>query len=140
MWRRGSSLPHRRCAIVAPEPAKIEAVSKVSIAQKLGVVARVAAQQARRSRTLTVLTKAAKAAALSFGRVAHGLWLEVTGLVFLAMAGMGGVALVREYLKYEAGHATASRMVVAICFTLTFAWFGVSSFWKVRKSGSKQRS
>ena len=38
------------CVIVAPEAVKIEAVSKVSTARKLGVVTRVAAQQAKRSR------------------------------------------------------------------------------------------
>jgi len=100
------------------------------------VVARVAAQQAGRSRTLAAIMKGASAAARSFGHVAHQLWLEVTGFVFLAMAGLGAVALVREYAKYETGRATAGRVAVAICFTVTFAWFGVSSFWRVRKKRS----
>jgi hypothetical protein len=111
-------------------------VSNVSFAQKLGVVARVAARQARASRTLAALMKGASTAARAFGAVLHQLWLEVIGLVFLAMAGIGAIALAREYAKYQAGHATAGRVAVAICFTATFAWFGVSSFLKVRKKRS----
>jgi hypothetical protein len=111
-------------------------VSNVSFAQKVVVVARVAAQQARRSRTLAAIMKGANTAARAFGHVAHQLWLEVTGLVFLAMAGIGALALVREYAKYSAGHATVARVAVAICFTVAFAWFGVSSFCRVRKKRS----
>jgi hypothetical protein len=111
-------------------------VSNVSFAQKVGVVARVAANQARGSRTLAALMKGASTAARAFGAVLHQLWLEVIGLVFLAMAGVGGIAFVREYVKYEAGRTTAGRVVVAICFTLTFAWFGVSSFLRVRNKQS----
>jgi hypothetical protein len=77
--------------------------------------------------------KAVSTTARSFGHVLHLLWLEVTGAVFLAMAGMGGIMLAREYVKYEAGKTTAGRVAVAICFTVTFAWFGVSSFWRVRQ-------
>jgi len=51
------------------------------------------------------------------------------------MATMGGVAGGREYLKYHAGQTTAGRVAVAAVFTLTFAWFGVSSFWRVRRKG-----
>jgi hypothetical protein len=123
------------CAIVAPEAVKIEAVSKVSTARKLGVVARVAGQQVKRSRTARALTQAGSATGRSFGRVLHQLWLEVTGLVFLVMAASGGVASVKEYAQYEAGRAGLGRVVVAICFTVTFAWFGVSSFWKVWQKG-----
>ena len=40
----------------------------------------------------------------SFGRILHQLWLEVTGFVFLVLAAIGGVALNRELVKYQAGH------------------------------------
>ncbi len=109
---------------------------KISTLRKLGVVARVASQQAGRSRTLGALKKAAKATVRSLAHVLHQLWLEVTGAVFIFMAGIGGIALFREIVKYQAGRASAGRIAVAICFTLTFAWFGVSSFWRVKK---KQR-
>lgn len=125
--------------IVAPTAVKIEAVSKVSTAQKLGVVARVAGQQARRSRTVRALTGAVSTTVRACGRVVHQLWLEVIGLVFLVMAASGGVALAHEYEKYQAGKVGFGRVIVAICFTVTFAWFGVSSFWRVRRKGKSIR-
>lgn len=127
----------RRCAIVALLPVKIEGVAKVSLLRKLGVVARVARGQAGRSRTLNAVMGAVRTTARSFAHVLHLLWLEVTGTVFLAMAFIGGVAFFREYAKYSAGHATASRVAIAICFTLTFAWFGLSSFWRVRRKSQR---
>jgi len=108
-------------------------VTKVSTAQKIGVVARVATQQARRSRTLRAVTGAASATARAFGKVLHQLWLEVTGLVFLVMAASGGAEVAHEWAKYQAGKEGFGRVAIAICFTVTFAWFGVSSFWRVRR-------
>ncbi len=63
------------------------------------------------------------------------MWLEVTGLVFLVMAASGGIFLAHEYAKFHATGGGLGRVAVAICFTVTFAWFGVSSFWRVRKKG-----
>jgi hypothetical protein len=125
----------RACVIVALEAVKIEAVSKVSTARKLGVVARVAGQQVKRSRTVRAATSAVATTARALGRVLHQLWLEVTGLIFLLMAASGGVASAKEYAKYEAGRVGFGRVAVAICFTVTFAWFGVSSFWRVWVKG-----
>lgn len=101
--------------------------------RKAGVVARVAGSQAGRSHTLTALWGAARATARSFGHVLHQLWLEVTGLLFLTMALGFGSATVKEYGKYHAGHIGPGRVGLLVCFTLTFAWFGLSSFWRVRK-------
>ena len=80
---------------------------------------------------------AVRATARSFAHILHLLWLEVTGTVFLAMAGIGGIALTREYAKYAAGHAKGGRVAIAVCFTLTFAWFGLSSFWRVRRKSQR---
>jgi len=121
------------CVIVALKTDKIEAVNKVSTARKLGIVARVAGQQAKRSRTLRAAGHAVSTTARALGRVLHQLWLEVTGLVFLVMAASGGIALAHEFSKYQAGRTGLGRVAIATCFTLTFAWFGVSSFWRVRK-------
>jgi len=43
------------------------------------------------------------------------------------------MAFVREYMKYQAGKATSGRVALAVGFTVLFGWFGVSSFWRVRK-------
>ncbi|MFZ0817177.1 MAG: hypothetical protein WAM78_16775 [Candidatus Sulfotelmatobacter sp.] len=125
--------------IVAPKAVKIETVGKVSTARKLGVAARVASQQAQRNRLVRAAGSAVATTGRAFGRVLHQLWLEVAGLIFLVMASSGGIASVKEYTKYEAGRAGLGRVVVAICFTVTFTWFGVSSFWRVRKKGSRAR-
>jgi hypothetical protein len=108
-------------------------VNKVSTARKLGVVARVAGTQAKRSRTFRAASHAAATTAKAFGRVLHQLWLEITGVIFLIMALSFAGATVKEYGKYHAGQVGLGRVAIAICFTVTFAWFGVSSFWRVRK-------
>jgi hypothetical protein len=127
------------CVIVAPQAVKIEAVSKVSNARKLGVVARVATQQAKRSRVVRAAASAVSATGRAFGSVLHQLWLEVTGLVFLVMALSFAGAAGREYGKYHAGQVGPGRVAVAICFTVTFAWFGVSSFWRVKRKSKGAR-
>ena len=83
--------------------------------------------------------RAVTATARSFGRVAHQLWLEVTGFTFLAIAGIGAIAGFREYNKLQAGQVTGrGRLALAICFTISFAWFGVTSFWRVRRVASRK--
>jgi hypothetical protein len=118
------------CVIVAPQTAKIEGVSKVSTWQKIGVVARVAGKQAGRNRTINAARRAIGTTLRSFRRVAHQLWLEVMGTVFLAMAGFGAFGFFRGYEKFHAGQAGAGHVVAAVAFTLTFGWFGISSFWR----------
>ncbi len=102
--------------------------------KKIKVIFRVAANMLERSRTGGAVLAGVRATARSFGRVLHQLWLEVTGFTFLAMAGVGALAGMREYGKYQAGHASGpGRLVLAVCFTASFAWFGVSSFWRVKR-------
>jgi len=108
--------------------AKLEAK-----ARKLGVIIRIAAQQVGRSRRFGALKGAWRSTTSHMGRVLGQLWLEVTGFVFLSLAGIGGIALVRETMRYQDGKATSGRVALAAGFTLLFGWFGVSSFWRVRK-------
>ena len=108
-------------------------MTKVSTARKLGVAARVATQQAKRSRTFRAASQAAAATARAFGRVLHQLWLEVMGVIFLIMALSFGGATVKEYGKYRAGQAGLERVAIAVCATVTFAWFGISSFLRVKR-------
>jgi hypothetical protein len=129
----------RVCVIVAPKAVKIEAVSQISSLRKAGIALRVARGMAARSPRVNAVMRAARATARSVAHILHLLWLEVTGTVFLAMAGVGGIALAREYAKYAAGRATAGRFAIAVyvCFTLTFAWFGLSSFWRVHRKSQR---
>ena len=112
-------------------------MSQISSLRKVGIAIRVVRGMAGRSRRVNAAMSAIRATARSFAHVMHLLWLEVTGTVFLGMAVIGGVALAREYAKYSAGRATAGRVAVAVCFTLTFAWFGLSSFWRVRRKSQR---
>ncbi len=67
----------------------------------------------------------------------HVLWLEVTGVIFLIMALSFGGATVKEYGKYHAGQVGPGRMGAALLFTVAFAWFGLSSFWRVRRKSHR---
>src|ERR1700675_1338000 len=106
--------------------------------RKINLIFRVAPNmvptKGHRSRRGRAVLAGTRAIARSFGRVLHQLWLEVTGFTFLAIAGIGALAGMREYGKYQSGHAAGpGRLVLAVCFTVSFIWFGVSSFWRVRK-------
>jgi hypothetical protein len=108
-------------------------MANVSTARKLGIAARIAGQQVKRTRTYAAVLNGARATFSHFASVLHQLWLEITGFVFLAFAGVGLVAMVREYSAYHAGKSTSGHMAAAAGFTLMFGWFGVSSFWRVRR-------
>jgi hypothetical protein len=125
------------CGILAPHAVKIEGVGKVSTWRKAGVVARIAGQQAGRSRTFNAIKNATWATGRSFGRVLHQLWLEVTGVLFLVMSLSLAGAAVKEYGKYHAGQVGPGRAAAAACFAVAFAWFGVSSFWRVKRKSQR---
>jgi hypothetical protein len=107
--------------------------------RKIKQAFRVAVQLVERNRTGAAVLAAIRATARSFGRVLHQLWLEVTGFMFLAIAAIGAMAGLREYGKYQSGHAAGpGRLVLAVCFTVSFTWFGVSSFWRVKRRAKRQ--
>jgi hypothetical protein len=66
-------------------------------------------------------------------RVLHLLFLEVTGFVFLCFAVIGGFALVREYSGMVAGRVSHGKFGITLAFSLMFAWFGLTSFWRARR-------
>ena len=108
-------------------------MATLSTARKLSILAQVVRRQVRGYRAVGAIGQAARATAASLGRVLHQLWLEVTGAVFLFIALVGGLAASREYARYEAGKTGPGRVVLAICFCATFAYFGLSSFWRVKR-------
>jgi hypothetical protein len=104
------------------------------MARKIKQIFRAIAEVLERSRTGRALLAGIRATAQSFGRVLHQLWLEVTGFMFLAMAAFGAIAGMREYGRYQSGHAAGpGRLLLAVCFTVSFTWFGLSSFWRVKR-------
>jgi hypothetical protein len=104
-----------------------------AVAKKAGILARIASQQVSRSRGFGAIWQAGRATAGQFGKVLGQLWLEVTGFVFLCLAAIGALAFVREYVRFQGGKATSGRVALAVCFTVMFGWFGVSSFMRIRK-------
>jgi hypothetical protein len=115
------------------------------VVRKIALTFRAAIQAVVRTVERSQMGRAALAAIRattnSFGQVLHQLWLEVTGFTFLAMAAVGAMAGFREYGRYQTGHATGpGRLVLAVCFTVSFAWFGVSSFWRINRRASKPRN
>src|SRR5581483_8068140 len=99
-------------------------MANVSTARKLGIAARVAGQQVKRTRTYGAVLSGARATFSHFGAVLRQLWLEITGFVFLAFAAVGAVATVKEYAAYHAGRSTPSKVASGVAFTLMFGWFG----------------
>lgn len=97
------------------------------------VATRVAARRAGQSRRVSAIARASRVTFTHVSRVLSLLWLQVTGFFFLALALLGGVALADEYPKYQAGKVSGARLVLAAAFMLLFVYFGVSSFWRVRK-------
>jgi hypothetical protein len=107
-------------------------MANLSTARKLGIAARIAGQQVKHSRTYAAVLSGARATLGHLGGVLHQLWLEITGFVFLAFAGVGLLALVKEYSAYHAHRGSASHVVAGAGVTVMFAWFGITSFWRVR--------
>ena len=101
--------------------------------------ARVAGGQIARSRVGSGLLKGLRAMAGPLASVMHQLWLEVTGFTFLVIAAAGAYAGYEEYGKYRAGTEPGpARVILAACFTLSFAWFGLSSFVRIRRKRPSQ--
>ncbi len=84
----------------------------------------------RKNRTVNALASAAQVALRSVSKVGHLLWLEVTGLFFVAFAAIGGLAAWHDYYKHK---MYSARVGAEICFMVVFAWFGLSSFWRARR-------
>lgn len=74
------------------------------------------------------------------GGVAKRIWtilrvlaLEVTGVLFLALAGWGGVWLLREWREFRGDGEAAVKLLMVGAFVAMMGGFGVSSFWRARQ-------
>jgi hypothetical protein len=94
-------------------------------------VTHICSNMVRKSRTVNALGSAAKISLRSLGRVGHLFWLEVTGLFFVGFAALGGLAAWHDYSKHK---VLSGRVAAAICFAVVFAWFGVTSFLRARRT------
>ena len=96
---------------------------------------RIAGRRTGENRWVRALYRAGDVTVRNTGRVAHVLWLEVTGFLFLVLAVIGTGAAFREYRHYVRGDAGFGKVAIAAGFTLLFLYFGVNSFWRSRKKG-----
>lgn len=99
---------------------------------------RLVGRKAGENRWARAFYSAGRATAGSVGHVAHSLWLEVTGFLFVVLALIGGGATVREYQYYAAGKASSGKLVVAAVFTVLFLYFGIESFMRARRTSKKK--
>jgi len=98
---------------------------------------RVAGRKSGQNRWLRAIYRGSSATLKSVSRILHVLWLEVTGLLFLVLAVVGGGAAVREYHRYAIGTASTGKMLLASAFALAFLYFGVSSFSRSRRKARR---
>jgi hypothetical protein len=94
---------------------------------------RVAGRKTGQNRWVRAVYNAGSVTTRNVSRVLHVLWLEVTGLLFLFLALVGGGAAVKEYHLRAAGTGSAGKAMLAAFFALVFTYFGVSSFWRSRR-------
>jgi hypothetical protein len=96
---------------------------------------RIAGRRTGQNRLVRALYRAGDVTVRHTGRVAHVLWLEVTGFLFLVLAIIGAAAGFREYRHYLRGETGAGKVAITAAFTLLFLYFGVNSFWRSRRAG-----
>ena len=94
---------------------------------------RVAGRALRRNRYLNASVTAGNRIFRSLSRVIHALFLETMGLFFLLFALTGGIATYREYRGYTAGEVGIERASLGLLFTVLFAYFAATSFWRAKR-------
>ena len=82
--------------------------------------------------TMSLLAQHGWQALRNGARILHRLWLEVTGTLFLGMAGLGIFSAWKQWRDYESGGETW-KLVAAFTFVLVMAAFGVHSLYRARR-------
>ena len=114
--------------------ARISVVGKPQLKSVYArAVGRVSGRALRNNRFINAGLQGARITLSSFGRTAHVLWLELTGLFFLVFAVIGGGAAVRAYHNHEAGKGGLQRFWLGVLFAVLFTYFGVTSFMRSRR-------
>jgi len=104
-----------------------------SLGRQSRAVLRVAGTKTGQNRWVRAIYKAGSVTTRNVSRIIQVLWLEVTGLLFLLLALVGGAAAAKEYHLRAAGSGSAGKALLAAFFAVVFTYFGVSSFWKSRR-------
>jgi hypothetical protein len=100
------------------------------IAASLGRAAgRLSSDKALRKRLLRAGMSGAQTTLSSVGRVLRKLWHEITGFLFICLALIGGAEVARKWQTHE-----TQKLAAAAVFSVMFLYFGVSSFWRAKRS------
>ena len=94
---------------------------------------RMGGRAARSNKYVNAGITAAQVTAKATARASHILWLEITGFLFSVLAVVLAAATMREYHRYTLGASVAGRVAVTAFFTLIFAYFGATSFYRSRR-------
>jgi hypothetical protein len=94
---------------------------------------RMALRGARNRRFWRAGYGAARATAISVGRVFRRLFLQIAGLLFCLFAAEFALRLPRAYRDQLTGRLGWQHLSMLAIFTVVFAWFGATSFWRTRK-------
>ena len=94
-------------------------------------------RRAGKSRILQASRSAFSATWRSLSTAVRRLWHEVMGFAFICFAVFFGFAAQREYKLHLANQADSSRYLAAALFTVLFAWFGGTSFWRAYRPRKK---
>src|SRR5690349_280727 len=97
---------------------------------RAAATAHVAGRLAKRNRWYRATTTAVGTVFRSVRSVLRVLWLEITGLIFVFFAVTGVSDAWREYHKHG---FVSGKLVAGVCFSVLFAWYAVTSFWRTRR-------
>lgn len=106
--------------------------------RKATLLARALGARGRKNDYVRAGWSAAKTVGASAKHTTHLLWLQITGCFFAFFSLGGAGAAVREYKKWRIGELGPGRVYLAILFSLTFAYFAATSFWRVRQMEKRQ--
>lgn len=98
-------------------------------AQLARAAGRFTSDKALRKRVLRAGLSGALATADSVKTAGRKLWLEVTGFLFVCLAVIGGAEVWRKWNTHE-----TEKLAVAATFAVVFLYFGVTSFWRAKRS------
>jgi hypothetical protein len=103
-------------------------------AQLARAAGRLSSDKALRKRVFRAGVSGVTATLDSVGRVLRKLWHEITGFLFICLAVVGGAEVWRKWETHE-----TQKLAVAAAFSAMFLYFGVSSFWRAKRSNRKGR-
>ena len=85
-------------------------------------------------RTLGLAAHHFSGVAVQLWRILRTLFHEVIGFIFLVLAAWGVFWLIRHVRQFDGEGELLLKIVVVGIFVLTMGSFGVTSFWKARRT------